>query len=149
MEPILDGLLNLGRAVAISCPTIPVVSTVHALVVEAGDPSVFSDEYFAHHARHPVLFRDSINALATRDAELVSEGVWLEIGPHAMILPLLKIHSAVSKECLQVSSLRRGEIDGEIICQTVAHLHCAGVDIRWKDVYKELPVQGVPIASKR
>ncbi|EPT02365.1 hypothetical protein FOMPIDRAFT_1080441, partial [Fomitopsis schrenkii] len=138
MEPILDGLLDLGKAVTISCPTIPVVSTIHGLVVEAGDPSVFSDEYFAHHARRPILLRDSISALAARDAELVSEGVWLEIGPHTLVLPQLQLNAAVSKDCLQVSSLRRGEVDGEVICQTLAHLHCAGVDIRWQDVYKEL-----------
>ena len=131
MEPILDGLLKLGKTVTISPPSIPVVSAARGLIVEAGDPSVFSPGYFAHHALHPVLFRDSIDVLAVRDPELASNGVWLEIGPHITVLPLLKLHKAVSEHCLQANSMRKGESDGKIVCQTLAGLYCAGVEVDW------------------
>lgn len=142
MEPIVDGLLALGNTVTFSPPSIPVVSAVHGLVVEPGDSSVFSRSYFAQHARSPVLFRNSIDALATRDAALASNGVWLEIGPHITVLPLLKIHKAVSDDCWLGSSLRRGELDGKVIGQTLVGLYCAGVKVDWQGYGKESQVGG-------
>ena len=147
MEPLVDGLLKLGKTVTFSPPSTPVVSAMHGLVVEAGDPSVFSHEYFAQQARSPVLFRDSIDALATRDAELASHGVWLEIGPHITVLPLIKRHKAVSDECWLGGSLRRGELDGEAIGQTLVGLYCAGMEVDRQEYGKELQVKGGVVES--
>lgn len=138
MDPILDELRDLGKTVTFAPPTIPIVSAVHGVVVEAGSTSVFTSEYFAHHARRPVLFRESLYALAARDPELASEGVWLEIGPHTTVLPLLKLHSAIQKGYIPVGSLRRGEVDEEAICQTLARLFCAGVPAAWDIVSLQL-----------
>ncbi|KZT73024.1 FabD/lysophospholipase-like protein [Daedalea quercina L-15889] len=138
MNPILDELLNLGKAVTLSLPVTPVVSAVNGVVVEAGDASVVTSEYFAHHARRPVLFQQSIDSLVARDAELASEGIWLELGPHTTILPLIKIHGAVQEGSVQVGSMRRGEVGEEVLCQTLARLYCAGAPADWPSIFQEL-----------
>lgn len=138
MDPILDELCELGKTVTFTPPTIPVVSAVHGVVVEAGDTYLFASEYFAHHARRPVLFRESLYALAARDPELAEEGVWLEIGPHTTVLPLLKLHSAIEKGYIAVGSLRKGEVDEEAVCQTLGRLYCAGAPADWEAVFRQI-----------
>ncbi|TFY63792.1 hypothetical protein EVJ58_g3046 [Rhodofomes roseus] len=142
MEPILDEMFNLGKTVTFSPPTVPIAAALRGIVVEPGDQSAFQvtfqPDYFAQHARRPVLFQESIYALAARDPALASEGIWLEIGPHTTILPLLRIHRAVKEECVQMGSLRRGEVDEEVLCQALARLYCAGATANWHNVFREL-----------
>lgn len=138
MEPILDDLVDLGKTVTFSPPDIPIVSAVYGNIIDPGNPAIFTAQYFAEHARRPVLFHKSIQSIVARDAELATEGVWLEIGPHAMILPLLKMQDSIKDGCVQIGSLQRGEADGEALCKALSRLYCAGVSANWQAIFQGL-----------
>ena len=107
-------------------------------IIDAGNTAVFAAEYFAEHARRPVLFQKSIQSIVARGAEVATEGVWLEIGPHIMILPLLKMQDSIKGGCVQVGSLQRGEADEEALCKARKRLNCAGVSANWQAFFQEL-----------
>ena len=120
-------------------PRAAFVIAVSRVVVEAGDTSVFTAEYFAHHARRPVLFQKSFQAVASsNNAELAEDGIWLEIGPHTMILPLLKMQATLKEACVRVGSLQRGEADEAVLCKTLSRLFLAGATADWRAVFEDL-----------
>ncbi|KAH9941254.1 uncharacterized protein BXZ73DRAFT_75212 [Epithele typhae] len=119
MDPILDGAL-----------------------VEPGDNSTFTSEYFSRHAREPVKFQQA--ALALRSSiDLSTVAAFIEIGSHTSTLPLLRdiqhLHTTSQQmEPLALPSMRRGASAFDVLCASLVQLYRTAAPIRWRCVYADL-----------
>ena len=138
MRPIQEGLTSLARRITISPPTIPIISNVFGEIVLPGDASVFSPQYYARHCTEPVLFDSGIRASVASPA-LPTVDAWIEMGPHATILPILKRHNAIQRDALLLTSMRKQEHDWTSLSSALAHLFVSPFEVNWRNVYSHLP----------
>ena len=92
MDPILDALRQVAATVNCSTPKIDIVSN---LTGQLADEHTFADPcYWSRHARSPVRFAESMQALAERGCE-----IFLEIGPSPTLI-------GMGQRCLPEGRLR-------------------------------------------
>lgn len=89
--------------------------------------------YWCEHLVHRVRFYDAVRTL-------LGEGytAFLEISPHAVLLPALQEifdHHGGDADPMAVGSLVRGGAPEESLLQSLGHLHCAGVAVDWNRRY--------------
>ena len=84
LEPVMDKLVESCRAVEISEPEIPLGSNLHGRMVAPGDLSI---RYFANQMRHSVRFQDMLQSMLSAD---LADAIFIEIGPAATTLPMIK-----------------------------------------------------------
>ena len=138
MQPIQDELTSLARRVTISPPTIPIISNVFGEVVLPGDASVFNPQYYTRHCTEPVLFDSGIRASVASPA-LPSIDAWIEMGPHAAVLPTLKRNPAIRRDTLLLTSMRKQEHDCTSLSSALAQLFISPFEINWRNVFSHLP----------
>ncbi len=85
VEPALDGLEAFFSDIAVSPPTLPLVSNVTGKSVEPG--KTLDGAYWRRQARAPVAFRSSVETLAGLGVDAV-----IELGPHAVLGPLVSLN---------------------------------------------------------
>ncbi|MCC6488136.1 MAG: SDR family NAD(P)-dependent oxidoreductase [Candidatus Hydrogenedentes bacterium] len=123
MDPRLDAFEAAARRVRYNAPRIPVVSNLTGKLVT--EPGVFDAQYWRCHVRQAVQFDAGVRALSEAGYNL-----FLEAGP----APVL---SGMGTRCLPrgaatwLPSLSKGKDDWAVLLQSVASLHCAGVDMDW------------------
>ncbi|WP_155907224.1 polyketide synthase [Lunatimonas lonarensis] len=133
MDPIVETFLEIVNGVALSRPTIPIVSTVTGSWLkeeEATDPA-----YWAKHLRQAVLFSDALEVVATLDSPLL-----LEVGPGT-------VTSALARQ--QIGSKLNGvfhTLDGKSgdselskVLQTLGELWLRGYQPDWNSFYGRHP----------
>ncbi len=84
VEPVLDALEEAYQDVAVSPPSVALVSNVTGSVVAPDE--TLDGQYWRRHARQAVQFRKGIGTLAEMGVELV-----IELGPHAVLGPLVSL----------------------------------------------------------
>jgi iterative type I PKS product template protein len=127
----------LARRITISPPTIPIISNVHGVVVLPGDASVFDPHYYSRHCTEPVLFGDGLRAILDIHTLPVID-VWIEIGPNATILPLLRRNPAIQDGVLFLTSMRRQQHPLASLYSALSQLYVSPFEIRWRDVFSHL-----------
>ena len=85
VEPALDGLEAFFSDIAISSPTLPLVSNVTGKALESGE--ALDGSYWRRQAREPVAFRRSVETLASLGVDAV-----IEVGPHRVLGPLVSLN---------------------------------------------------------
>lgn len=100
MDPIVEPLKELGKTIQWSIPLIPIASNVTGCLLTRED---FQTDYFASHARQPVLFSDTIRRLS--DQGILTDATCLEIGPHPTTLPMIR--SVLGSSCSLLPTLQR------------------------------------------
>ena len=138
MRPIQEGLTSLAQHITISPPTIPIISNVFGEVVLPGDASVFNPQYYTRHSTEPVLFDSGIRASVASSA-LPTVDAWIEISPHATILPILKRHTAIQRDVLLLTSMRKQEHGWTSLSSALAQLFISPFEVNWRNVYSHLP----------
>ncbi|KZP30156.1 putative polyketide synthase [Athelia psychrophila] len=133
MHPLLGDLKKAAERVCFSAPRIPVASNVHGKVVFAGDASVFNAEYIVRHCREPVLFEQAITALLNASTA-VNAAAWIELGPDATVLPMLRSHPKFPLSLL-LASLRKGTDTWKVISRSLEKLYLSNVHVLWREVY--------------
>ncbi|KAI0764750.1 ketoacyl-synt-domain-containing protein [Fomes fomentarius] len=136
MDPVLDGLREAGRHIALSPPTLPVLSNVTGTLVQPGDSTTFTPDYFARHCRESARFQQGISDLQSR-IDVSTVAVCIELGPHPTTLSLLR-GLQVNGAPLLLPSLRQKAQDFGILCGTLAQLYCTSVPILWRKVFADL-----------
>ena len=129
MDPILEPLQTLGHSVQFARPSIPVYSNVFGRLFEEKD---FSSDYFALHARQPVRFTEGLLDLQSRD--LLENTVFIEIGPHPTLLPILR-GSSQSESCTYLGCLHKGQDAWISIGSMLATLSLLKLSMNWRDVF--------------
>jgi acyl transferase domain-containing protein/NAD(P)-dependent dehydrogenase (short-subunit alcohol dehydrogenase family) len=146
MEPILEPLGRVAESVRCSAPRTPLIAN---LTARPADASTFADPaYWTRHARSPVRFAESVQALAKDGCE-----IFLEIGPSPVLL-------GMARRCLPedgyawLPSLRPGCDDWQPLLDSLAELYVRGVRIDWAGVDRDYGPQktvvpGYPFQTRR
>lgn len=146
MEPIVKPLEDLGHSVTWFTPTIRIASNVHGRLLQARD---CQSDYFAKHARHPVLFAKAIESISV--AEGFRDSVCVEIGPQPTVSPLVKKILA-SNPCPCYPALMKG-VDAWLSLNAIlSQLFLVNYDVRWREVFADcqpvtINVPGYPLGG--
>ena len=141
MAPILGDLTAIGNRVKARSPSIPVLSTVFGRVVMPGDNSFCHSDYFARHCADPVRFVDSIDSYLSCPNLYTVETTWIEIGPHASLLPLLKPFPSLSKSNI-VASLHKKHDNWSTLSKALASLYMAH-SVNWRVMFSQIGLTAV------
>ena len=141
VEPVLDDLENAVTDItsAPPPPSVPLVSNITGRALAGGDS--MDAAYWRRHAREPVAFRQSVEALAEMGVDLV-----VEIGPHAVLGPVISMtwpESAPAGAPVILHSLQRPPGDSaEPVVDTsggfveaVAAAYAAGLDLAFAGLF--------------
>jgi len=124
MDPILDELEAESQSVKYFAPKI---DTIANLTGKPADRRTFADpSYWRRHARTPVRFAESMQALANLGCE-----IFLEIGPSPTLI-------GMGRRCLTdngrvwLPSLRQGRDEWQSMLGSLAELYAHGAEVDWQ-----------------
>ena len=140
MRPLEDELTSLAGRIMISPPVIPIISNVYGKLVLPGDATVFDAQYYSRHCTEPVLFDQGIRGSVTIDSFPVIDA-WIEIGPHATILPSLRRQTVIQKDALFLASMWKRQDPLASLHGALARLYVSPLafEIKWRKVFSYLP----------
>ncbi|MFC0601076.1 type I polyketide synthase, partial [Streptomyces palmae] len=152
MRPVLTELAEVASGLAFAAPSVPVISNVTGAPLTAeqlGDPA-----YWARHAEAPVRFRDGVRRL---EAEGVA--AYLEIGPHPVLLPMVRESLAAPGAAVLVPGLEGGRPEARTLVTSVGELHAHGAaggdltalfeEAAGRRAARELALPGYPFRRRR
>ena len=123
LEPMLDALERAARNVSFATPRLSLISNLTGAAFPAGSGP--DAEYWRRHAREPVRFHPSIDALRSSGVSVV-----VEVGPHPTLLGLVA-RAAPDATWTTVASLRRGRDDEREMLGALAATYARGATISW------------------
>ncbi|KAL9045074.1 MAG: hypothetical protein Q9214_001839 [Letrouitia sp. 1 TL-2023] len=132
MEPVVLPLKELGRTVKWSPPKIPVACNVLGRVVQAGEQA-YGPDFPALHCRQSVLFNQSVQDLVGNPM-MRAKHIWLEIGPHPSILPMVKSHSH-PESCSYIASMRKAVDPWRTLSEALGCLYTSNVPVDWRQSF--------------
>ncbi|KAJ6479893.1 putative polyketide synthase [Mycena vitilis] len=138
MAPLLEKLAAIAKRATLRPPTIPVVSNVLGDVVLPGNASVFTAGYFSRHCAEPVRFDHGVRALVS-SPEFRKIDAWIEIGPQATCLPMLKANPVLAEDALLLRSLRQQQSPFATLSASLAQLYVSGFGVQWRATFAHLP----------
>ncbi|KAF8626009.1 hypothetical protein AX17_006732 [Amanita inopinata Kibby_2008] len=136
MEPVLDNITSITSALTIGSPSIPVISGLHGDVVMPGDKTVFDASYFSHHCLQPVQFEKGISSFLSKP-EFANVDAWIEVGPHATTLPMLKCNSLIPENTLLLASIRKRDA-WSTLTSSLSTLYTCGIRISWRKIFSHI-----------
>jgi acyl carrier protein len=137
MAPVIDDLRFLSRKIKIEAPSLPVISTVVGRVVLPGDISSFDNDYFVRHCAEPVRFTQGIYSYVSNADLFFGRTIWIELGPHPRILPMLQKFPDLS-DSMFLGSLRKGQDSWSAISATLCSLYLTDQSLDWRRVFGQL-----------
>lgn len=132
VSSIMDCLRTVAEPLNFHDPKIPVISPLLQAVVSRG--GVFGPRFLARHAREPVNFLGAL-AAAKEDGIITQSTVFLELGSTPVVSAFIK--SALGKQTVAVSSLRKNEDPWKSIANALSTLHQYGAKITWNEIYHD------------
>lgn len=129
MDPIVEPLRKLSSSLTWKQPTIPVASNVFGRLLDIKD---VTSSYFAHHVRQSVRFGDSIQDISEKGG--FRHSVCMEIGPHPVILPMIR--GILAKDYILLSTLQKNQDAWLSINATLSQLSLIKNDISWRAVFE-------------
>ncbi|KAG1779037.1 thiolase-like protein [Suillus placidus] len=133
MDPVLDDLTQLARTIPLSSPKVPVGSTVLGRLVPAGDTSTFDATYFS--SRQPVRFAPTVDVLC-KHPSLSQVDAWIEMGPQASCLLMIRACAAAPSEVALLPSLSKN--DNATLASSLSQLYRTSAPLNWRNVFSEL-----------
>ncbi|KAF8330663.1 putative polyketide synthase [Amanita rubescens] len=134
MDPILDDLSSAAKDITILAPSIPVASNVYGELVLAGDGTRFDASYFARHCVEPVRFHNGVASLVSK----FNIDAWIEIGPHATVLPMLKVNPLIQENVLLLPSLHNRHDAWYPLTSSLSSLYASGIPVLWREVFSHI-----------
>lgn len=132
-DPILDDFEAIAKSgVHFHAPTMPVISPLLAKVVF--DESTIGANYMRRATRETVDFLGALR-IAEKIGTVDETTAWVEIGPHPVCMSFVK--STLPATSITLPSLRRGDDNWATLSQTLASLHCAGVQVAWQEYHRQ------------
>ncbi|KAL2148363.1 hypothetical protein VTH82DRAFT_2283 [Thermothelomyces myriococcoides] len=133
VEVIMDDFEKLAQGVTYNIPKIPFISTARGKVI-VGDG--FDARYLREHSRNTV---DMLGGLvdAQMKGTIDAETVWLEIGAHPVLTTMVR--ATFGSTTVALPTLRRGEPCYKTVTDSIAMLHCQGVDLDFNEYHHEFP----------
>ena len=134
MDPMLDELRRIAANMTHRQPGLRYISN---LTGQAAGRDTLGPDYWADHARHPVLFERGLRAAAEAGCT-----IFLEIGPHATLIAMGQ-QVLADADRLWLASLRRGAPDWDTLTDTLADLYVRGAPVNWARFFG--PATGAPV----
>ena len=129
MDPILDKFEEIVKSgVIFHAPTLPIVSPLLGKVIF--DEKSLNAEYMRRATRQTVDFLAGMKS-AQSTSIVDKDTIWVEIGPHPVCTAFIK--AAIDPAITAVGSFRRAEDNWTTIAQSLAQVHCAGLQVRWDE----------------
>ena len=131
MDSVAEEYESVAQGVVFHKPSIPVISPLLSRVVE--DRDTLNADYMGRATRKAVNFLGGIRA--AQEAKAIDEKtIWIELGPRPLCINFVK--NSMEKAGLNRASLRRDEDNWATISDTLCQLHCAGVEIDWREYHR-------------
>ncbi len=141
MEPMLEEFAGLCETLSFKAPRIPIISnlTGQALTEEqASDPS-----YWVRHAREPVRFKDTVEAMRERGAAL-----FVELGPDPVLSAMAQeVLGESAKSAAFIPTLREGRAEQGTLTTAIARAHAEGIEVGWDAFFKGTGAKRVPLPT--
>lgn len=137
LDTVLGDLEACASTLKFSAPRIPMMSTMTAQLVQAGDNTVFNASYIARQARDPVRFVDALHNVMTQQAVPVNQNnLWLEIGPHPVCVGFARstMELPVNRT---LASMKTGESVYKTLSSSLSQVYQAGVQVDWPAFHKD------------
>jgi monodictyphenone polyketide synthase len=112
-------------------PKLPVISPLLCQVVQK--ENIINAQYVKRATREAVDFVGALQA-AERSSIINERTIWLELGPQPLCCGFVR--RSIRNAGLTLPSLRKNEKNWETLSQTLCELHCAGVEIDWKEFHR-------------
>src|SRR3984885_4704656 len=134
MDPMIDEFGTVAAGLAISKPTVPIVSNVTGQL--AGDDFATA-AYWKRHVREAVRFADSVRFVHSAGGTR-----FLEVGPSSLTASIEE--SLADAPVITMSPLRKDRPEPETLTNAIAQGFVAGMDVDWRGVvghanFAELP----------
>jgi acyl transferase domain-containing protein len=124
MEPFQEELVRKLRGLLPGRPRLPIFSTLSGRRAEEGD---YGPDYWARGIRERVRFAEAVAACARE-----GRGVFLEIGPHPVLGPMIRrCGVAVGRDLMPLATLRRSEDDAKAMQEALCGLYRLGHPVDW------------------
>jgi len=139
MEPFQEDLVRTLRSIRPERPRIPLFSTLSGRRSDEGD---YGPGYWARGIRERVRFAEAVTACARE-----GRGIFLEIGPHPVLGPMIRrCGTALDRNLMPLASLRRREGEAKGMLEALCGLYRLGLPIDWS---RSLPQGGraVPLPT--
>ena len=133
VEPILDEFQNSAAGIHFAKPRIPVASTLTGKVVR--DAGVFCARYLVRQARESVDFLGALRACAN-DGKADEQSVWIEIGPEAFCLGLIRSSLSIPPARL-MPTIKSSEENWKTVSASLSSGYLAKMHVDWKAYHKE------------
>ena len=131
-DPILDEFEAIANSgVLFQAPHLPVISPLLGEVIF--DEKTLNANYMRRATRETVNFLSALET-AHQIGTIDEDTSWIEIGPHPVCTGFIK--SSLSPVNVAIPSLRREEDNWKTMAQSLATLHCAGVQVSWNEYYR-------------
>ena len=131
MQTILYEFENAARGVKFHSPKVPVISPLLGEVLASNE--AFDAAYLGRHCRETVDFAGALGAAKANG--LLSNAIWVEIGPHPIVSGLLKAN--LGSTTTSVPTLQRSKDPWKVLATSLATLYESGVDVRWSEYHRD------------
>ncbi len=160
LEPALDSLEEAYQSVAVSQPSVALVSNVTGSALEEGE--TLDSGYWRRHARQTVQFRKGIGALAELGVDVA-----IEMGPHSVLGPLVSLvwpgpanlpeppeAPVVLQSMIRPRNDDASPASESAFLNAVAGAYEAGLDISFADLFanearRKIELPGYPFQRER
>jgi acyl transferase domain-containing protein/surfactin synthase thioesterase subunit/acyl carrier protein len=136
-ESILDDLENVAGEIKHNAPRLPLISNLTGELVSAV-PDKF---YWRRHLREAVRFGDGMLSLAKLECR-----IFLEIGPHPVLLPLAQA-CFKGRRAAWIASLNRQKSDADAVTEMLVALYLAGRSVNWTAVHSDCSWRRIPLPT--
>ncbi|KAI0451209.1 hypothetical protein F5B21DRAFT_390636 [Xylaria acuta] len=139
MDAIMLPFSEYLSGIRLQEPTMPVGLCLHGRMYRPGD---IKSDYFASQIVRPLRFREAAEDLLS--GQLGRDIICLEIGPHPVVLPMMKALVQHPSTVL-TSSLRNDTSCWTSICQSIAEFVRCGIKVDFRHFYDGQKVQLVEL----
>jgi iterative type I PKS product template protein len=134
VEPVLSEFEKIAAGITFKKPIIPVASTLTGQLVDA--EGVFSPSYLARQAREPVNFVGALRAAEAVGSPSGSTTMWVETGPDAVCLGMVRKTLNVDAACL-LPALKPNKDSWETAAGVLKTAYENGLPVDWKAYHGE------------
>lgn len=127
MQPCSESLAGELGAIPRESMLIPMLSTVTGGRIASAD---LDAGYWARNVRQPVLFEQAVHAAAAMEKR-----IFLEVGPHPVLLDSIAESLDPESPAVLVPSMRRESDETDAIFSALGKLYVSGCSVAWDKVY--------------
>ncbi len=129
MEPMLNSFRKVAETITYKKPVKQLISNVSG---EMTGEEVATADYWVSHIIKPVNFLKGMETL-----EKLGTNIYLEIGPHPVLLTLGEQCVTEGSNTTWIPSLRRDKNESIQLLESVKKIYESGKNINWKSFYKD------------